>query len=103
MTGKHAAGTKTSECHHLFHRLSVDAAKHKIGLQSFANLAFASAGGFVKSQRQIKLFQSTPERLVIVVVPLMVNERVSSQKNRAETQFLRAPTCFVDCVAHVVR
>ena len=80
MAREHAAGAKTAKREHLFERLGINSAQHEIGLQAFADLVFARAGGFMKAQGQIERFQSVPQRLVIIALPLVIDQRIGAQK-----------------------
>lgn len=58
--------------------------------------------GFVKTQRQIELFECIPQGLVIGVVPRFAVDDVGTNENRLEAQFLDRTVGFFHGVADVV-
>ena len=57
----------------------------------------------MKAHRQIERFQGVPQRLVIIALPLMIDQRIGAQKHGAEAELLGAAARFAHRVLHAVR
>ena len=61
MACQHAAAAKASQREHLFHRLAEDPAQHDIRFHALADVFSSRARGFVKTEREIEIFEGVPE------------------------------------------
>ena len=54
----------------------------------------------MKAQREIERFQSIPQWFVVFALPLVIDQGIGAQKNRAKTELLGAAARFADGIFH---